>query len=211
MLIFVGIMLLSTAYFPPILHYAWLLKNQKIRVEQFETFPKQTFRNRCVILSANGLQSLSVPVVKPNGAKTLTRDVKISYDEPWQQLHWRSIKTAYNSSPFLLYYQDELEVFFKKKPQFLLDLNEEVIQLINSLLEWEVSVKRTEEFDFPKDIHPNEDRRFLLKPKNTEPLNLPSYIQVFSDQYSFYENLSILDLIFNLGPEAESYLVKIKS
>lgn len=207
MLIFVDIMLLSTAYFPPILHYAWLLKNQKASVEQFETFPKQTFRNRCVILSANGLQSLTVPVIKPNGAKTLTRDVKISYDEPWQQLHWRAIKTAYNSSPFLLYYQDELEVFFIKKPQFLLDLNEEVIHLINSLMEWEVNVKRTEIFAFPKDLLPNEDKRFLLKPKDTERLNLPTYIQVFSDQYPFSENLSILDLIFNLGPEAESYLV----
>jgi len=209
MLIFVEIMLLSTSYFPPILHYAWLLKNQEISVEQFETFPKQTFRNRCVILSANGLQSLTVPVIKPNGAKTLTRDVKISYDEPWQQLHWRSLKTAYNSSPFLLYYQDELDEFFSKKSKFLLDLNEEVIQLINSLMEWDVSVQRTEEFAFPKDIHSNEDKRFLLRPKNTESLDLPPYIQVFSDQYPFFENLSILDLIFNLGPEAESYLMKI--
>ncbi len=209
--IFVEIMLLSTSYFPPILHYAWLLKNQNASVEQFETFPKQTFRNRCVILSANGLQSLTVPVIKPNGAKTLTRDVKISYDEPWQQLHWRSLKTAYNSSPFLLYYQDELDEFFGKKSKFLLDLNEEVIQLINSLMEWDVSVQRTEEFAFPKDIHPNEDKRFLLRPKNTESLDLPPYIQVFSDQYPFFENLSILDLIFNLGPESESYLMKIKS
>lgn len=204
-------MLVSTSYFPPILHYAWLLKSQEIRVEQFETFPKQTFRNRCVILSANGLQSLSVPVIKPFGAKTLTRDVKISYDEPWQQLHWRSIKTAYNSSPFLLYYQDEMKVFFNKKPQFLLDLNEEVIHLINSLMEWEVNIKRTKTFIFPKDIQQNKDKRFLLTPKHAESLDLESYIQVFSDQYPFFENLSILDLIFNLGPEAESYLVKIKS
>jgi hypothetical protein len=204
-------MLLSTAYFPPILHYAWLLKNQEISVEQFETFPKQTFRNRCVILSANGLQSLSVPVIKSNGAKTLTRDVKISYDEAWQQLHWRSIKTAYNSSPFLLYYQDELEDFFNKKPQFLLDLNEDIIQLINNLMEWDISFKRTSEFVFPADIIANEDKRFILTPKNIEPLDLPPYIQVFSDQYPFFENLSILDLIFNLGPEAESYLMKIRS
>lgn len=210
--IFVGVMLLSTAYFPPILHYAWLLKNQQVvSVEQFETFPKQTFRNRCVILSANGLQSLTVPVIKPNGAKTLTRDIKVSYDEPWQQLHWRSIKTAYNSSPFLLYYQDELEAFFKKKPQFLLDLNEEVIHLINNLMEWEVSVKRTETFVFPKDISPEEDKRYLLRPKDRELLGLPRYIQVFSDQYPFSENLSVLDLIFNLGPEAESYLVNIQA
>lgn len=204
-------MLVSTAYFPPILHYAWLFQNKKISVEQFETFPKQTFRNRCVILTANGLQSLSVPVIKPFGAKTLTRDIKVSYDEPWQQMHWRTIKTAYNSSPFLLYYQDELETFFQKKPQFLLDLNEEGIQLINGLMEWEIKTKLTQDFVFPKAISPDEDKRYLLKPKERKSLGLSAYIQVFSDQYPFFENLSILDLIFNLGPEAESYLLKIKA
>lgn len=203
-------MLVSTAYFPPILHYAWFLQSDRIYVEQFESFPKQTFRNRCVILSANGLQSLSVPVIKPLGAKTLTRDIEIAYDSPWQQLHWRSIKTAYNSSPFLLYYQDELEVFFTKKHRFLLDLNEDVIQLINSLMEWEVYPKRSETFVFPNQILDGQDKRFSLTPKSTPSFGLPSYIQVFADQNPFYENLSILDLIFNLGPEAESYLMKIK-
>lgn len=203
-------MLVSTAYFPPILHYAWLLQNNNVSIEQFESFPKQTFRNRCVILSANGLQSLTVPVIKPFGAKSLTRDIKISYEEPWQQLHWRSIKTAYNSSPFLLYYQDEMKEFFTKKHQFLLDLNEDVVLLINSLMEWEVKVKRTEEFIFPNEILASTDKRYVLTPKVPTSFNLEPYIQVFSDQFPFIENLSILDLIFNLGPEAESYLMKQK-
>ncbi|MCD6091160.1 MAG: WbqC family protein [Bacteroidales bacterium] len=202
-------MLVSTAYFPPILHYAWLFQSKNTLVEQFETFPKQTYRNRCVILSANGLQSLSVPVIKPYGNKTITRDIQISYKEPWQQLHWRSIKTAYNSSPFLLYYQDEMAEFFSKKHPFLLDLNEAIIQLINSLMEWDINVKRTETFVFPNKLSVQEDKRFLLSPKDAHPLGLSRYIQVFSDQYPFFENLSILDLIFNLGPEAESYLVEI--
>lgn len=202
-------MLFSTAYFPPILHYAWLLQAKDIQIEQFETYPKQTFRNRCNILTSNGLQSLSIPVIKPFGAKTLSRDVKISYDEPWQQLHWRAIKTAYNSSPFLLYYEDDLKLFFKKKHPFLLDVNEAVILLINSLMDWEISFQRTAEFVFPNEIPPSEDKRFVLTPKNTITYNLPSYVQVFSDQYPFFENLSILDLIFNLGSEAESYLMKI--
>jgi len=204
-------MLFSSAYFPPLIHFAWLYQAKDIQIEQFETYPKQTYRNRCNILTANGLQSLSIPVIKPFGAKTLSRDVKISYDEPWQQLHWRAIKTAYNSSPFLLYYEDELKLFLKKKHPFLLDLNEAVILLINSLMDWEISFKRTGEFVFPNEIPPGEDKRFVLTPKNTITYNLPSYIQVFSDQYPFFENLSILDLIFNLGPEAESYLMKIKT
>jgi len=204
-------MLVSTAYFPPILYYAWLLQGADINVEQLETFPKQTFRNRCVILSANGLHSLTVPVIKPSGAKTLTRDIEISYESDWQQLHWRSIKTAYNSSPFLLYFQDEMELFFSKKYRFLLDLNDGVIHLINNLMEWDIITTRSETFVFPENLPPNQDKRFILTPKSTASLGLPSYIQVFADQYPFSENLSILDLIFNLGPEAESYLMKIKS
>lgn len=203
-------MLVSTAYFPPILHYAWLLQSTDIHEEQFETFPKQTFRNRCTILSANGLQSLTVPVIKPFGAKTITRDIEISYETAWQQLHWRSIKTAYNSSPFLLYYQDELEVFFRKKHRFLLDLNDDLVQLINSLMEWDIITTRSESFVFPDNLTPSQDKRFLLSPKITDSVGLPPYIQVFADQYPFVENLSILDLILNLGPEAESYLMKIK-
>jgi hypothetical protein len=204
-----SLMLVSTAYFSPILHYAWLLNSNNVSVEQFETYSKQTFRNRCVILSPNGLQSLSVPIIKPFGNKTLTRDIKISYDEAWQQLHWRSIKTAYNSSPFLLYYQDDIKEFFSKKHKFLLDLNEDVIKLINSLMEWDVSIKRTEIFVFPNELSVKDDKRFSLSPKDTHSLGLPPYIQVFSDQYPFFENLSILDLIFNLGPEAEAYLMQL--
>ncbi len=204
-------MLVSTAYFPPILYYAWLHQNKKVQVEQFETFPKQTYRNRCVILTANGLQSLSVPVIKPFGKKTLTRDIKIAYDEAWQQLHWRAIKTAYNSSPFLLYYQDDLAAFFKQKHIFLLDLNEAIIRLINNLMEWNIEVTRTTDFVHPHELSAQEDKRFSLSPKEDQKLGLAPYIQVFSEQYPFYENLSILDLIFNLGPEAESYLMQIKA
>ncbi|MBN1649774.1 MAG: WbqC family protein [Bacteroidales bacterium] len=203
-------MLVSTAYFPPILYYAWLFHNNNVQVEQYETFPKQTYRNRCVILTANGLQSLSVPVIKPFGKKTLTRDIKIAYDEAWQQLHWRSIKTAYNSSPFLLYYHDDLEAFFKQKHRFLIDLNEAVIALINDLMEWEIKLKRTETFVFPKELPVQGDKRFSLSPKDNQEFGFERYIQVFSDQYPFFENLSILDLIFNLGPEAESYLMRYK-
>ena len=95
-------MLLSTAYFPPVLQFAWMMQNEDLQIEQLETFSKQTYRNRCEILSPNGLQALSVPVIRTNGAKTLTKDIKIAYESPWQQLHWKAIQTAYNSSPFLL-------------------------------------------------------------------------------------------------------------
>ncbi len=202
-------MLFSTAYFPPILHYAWFLQAKKIQIEQFESFPKQSFRNRCQILSANGVQSLSLPVIRPDGAKTLTKDVLVSYDTKWQQLHWRALKTAYNSSPFLLYYQDDLEAFFSKKYHFLLDLNEAILDLINNLMEWNLQYERSQTFVFPNETNELEDKRYRLSPKKEISRELPSYIQVFSDQYPFIQNLSILDLIFNLGPEAEAYLMRI--
>jgi hypothetical protein len=202
-------MLFSTAYFPPILQYAWFFKAKKIQIEQFESFTKQSFRNRCQILTANGMQSLSLPVIRPDGAKTLTKDVLVSYDTNWQQLHWRAIKTAYNSSPFLLYYQDDLEVFFSKKYRFLLDLNEAIFDLINDLMEWDLKYERSQTFVFPNETNDLEDKRYLLSPKKEISGVLPTYIQVFSDQYPFIQNLSILDLLFNLGPEAEAYLMKI--
>lgn len=203
-------MLISTAYFPPILYYSWLLRNHELKVEQFETYPKQSYRNRCNILTANGLQALIVPVIKNSGVKTLSKDIKISYETPWQQLHWRSLKTAYSGSPFFLYYQDELQEFYKTKAVFLMDMNETIINLINSMMEWEVKIERTAYFEFPNEVSVLEDKRYSLSPKDSQKLGLESYIQVFSDQFPFVENLSILDLIFNLGPEAESYLMKIK-
>lgn len=209
--ILLPIMLISTAYFPPILYYSWLLQNHELKVEQFETYPKQSYRNRCNILTANGLQALIVPVIKNSGIKTLSKDIKISYETPWQQLHWRSLKTAYSGSPFFLYYQDELKEFYKSKAVFLMDMNETIINLINAMMEWEVKIERTAYFEFPNKVSVLEDKRYSLSPKDSQKLGLESYIQVFSDQFPFIENLSILDLIFNLGPEAESYLMKIKA
>jgi len=202
-------MLVSSSYFPPILQYAWMLQSPDVTIEQFETFPKQTFRNRCSILTANGVQSLTVPVIKPNGAKSLTRDIKVAYETPWQKLHLRALKTAYNSSPFLLYYQNELEAFYQSKPKYLLDLNDDVVRLINELMEWELITMRNESFVFPSESLNEEDKRYSLSPKDSKHLGLPHYIQVFSEQFPFKENLSILDLILNLGPEAEAYLMKL--
>ncbi|MBN2237941.1 MAG: WbqC family protein [Bacteroidales bacterium] len=201
--------ILSTAYFPPIAQYAWLLQNAPIVIELFESFPKQTYRNRCEILTSHGVQVLSVPVVKVSGTNTLTRDIQIAYDTPWQMLHWKAIKTAYNSSPFFLFYQDEIAEFFSTRFETLLDLNDAIINLINQLMEWEISTNKTVDFLFPKKLADVNDKRYLLTPKKKPTYQFPSYIQVFSDQYPFQANLSILDLIFNLGPEAESYLMKL--
>ena len=99
--------LLSSAYFAPIQYYATLLKAEKVYIEQFENFIKQTYRNRCVVLGGNGPIQLIVPVVKGRGTKILIKDLKISYDTDWQRNHWRTIFSAYSSSPFFEYYKEE--------------------------------------------------------------------------------------------------------
>ena len=101
--------LFSTAYFPPISYVAAMLDKQVVVVEQYETFPKQTYRNRAVVATANGLLSLTVPVVRINGNHTYTKDMAICYNENWAVKHWRAIESAYNSSPYFLYYKDEVE------------------------------------------------------------------------------------------------------
>src|SRR5680860_272009 len=126
--------LISTAYFSPVQYYTKFLLYKEIHIEQFEHFNKQTYRNRCVILGGNGPISLVVPVVNGRRQKIPIKDLKISYDVDWQRNHWRTIFSAYNSSPFFEYYTDEIQPFFEKKCKFLLDLNFSAHELILSLI-----------------------------------------------------------------------------
>jgi hypothetical protein len=196
--------LLSTAYLPPVSYLALCLHSEKVLIEQFETYPKQTIRNRCRICGPNGLQTLSVPVVKVNGNHTLTKDIRIAASIPWQRLHWRSIETAYNNSPFFLFYKDDLEPAFEKHFDFLLDLNTTLLEIISRMLRVEIKTGFTDQFmDTPEDIL---DCRESSK-KNISSSNvIPPYTQVFSPKHGFLPDLSIIDLIFNLGPESAGYL-----
>ncbi len=142
-----SIVLLSTAYFAPIPFYSLVVQSPKIYIEQFENFIKQTYRNRCVILGANGPISLIVPVVKGRGKKILMKDLKISYDVDWQRNHWRTIFSAYNSSPFFDYFKDDIFPFFEKKEKFLLDFNLKIHETICELLEIENNIILTEDFE----------------------------------------------------------------
>lgn len=197
--------LLSTAYLPPVSYLALCLHSDKVLIEQFETYPKQTCRNHCRIYGPNGLQTLSVPVVKVNGNHTLTKDIRIAPSIPWQRLHWRSIETAYNNSPFFLYYKDELEKAFVKKVDFLIDLNAMLLDIISGMLRVEIKTGFTEKFvDTPEGIR---DCRESSKKKNiiSNPA-IPPYTQVFSPKHGFLPDLSIIDLIFNMGPESTGFL-----
>ncbi|MCX6248086.1 MAG: WbqC family protein [Bacteroidetes bacterium] len=200
------IVLRSTAYLPPISYIAGCLHAQEIVVERFETYPKQTLRNRCRILGPNGLQVLSIPVLKVHGNHTLTRDIRVSDTLPWQRSHWRSIETAYNNSPFFLYYKDEFENAFKQPADLLLDINAHLLQTVFSILNINMKISFTE--DFLKNPEGMEDQRhFSGTEYSTAGFDGQPYTQVFSPKHDFIPDLSIIDLIFNLGPEASGYLV----
>lgn len=200
--------LLATAYLPPVQYYSKLFSHSAALIEHYEHFSKQTYRNRCNIYGANGLLSLSIPLQK-RGERTLTKDVKISYDDPWQKLHWRSLQSAYRRSPFFEFYEDDFAPFYEnKKFDFLIDFNEALLHVTLQLLGKKTELKNTSLYqkeyadatDFRTIISPNKsytaDIAFILKP----------YMQVFENKYGFIPNLSIVDLLFNQGTSAIDFI-----
>lgn len=202
--------LLSTAYFAPVHFYARFLHHQQIYIEQYEYFTKQTYRNRCIILGSNGPISLVIPVVKGRGPKVLMKDLRISYDTEWQRNHWQTIVSAYNSSPYFEYYQDELQLFFEKRSKFLLDHNLQIHETICDFLEMENKVILTEDFEKvpPGTLSFRESISPKMKGNNDLSFKNIPYTQVFEKKFGFVPDLSILDLLCNEGPNTHTILVK---
>lgn len=203
--------LLSTAYFAPVQYYSKFLKFDEVFIEQFENYNKQTFRNRCEILTANGIFSLVVPVVKGRGPKTPVKDIRISYDENWQVNHWRTIVSAYSSSPYFEYYADDLVGFFENEWEFLFQFNLEIHLKILEVMG--IRSKFSLTVDFEKVPESTLNLREGITPKLHKAIIDPDfkaipYTQVFSDKSWFVPNLSILDLLFNEGPNATTILEK---
>ncbi|MCX6252620.1 MAG: WbqC family protein [Bacteroidetes bacterium] len=199
-------LLLSTAYLPPISYVAACFKVEGLVVEQFETYTKQTCRNRCMIGGPNGKQTLSIPVKKVYGNHTKVKDVLLSDSSAWQKIHWRSVETAYNNSPFFLYYKDLFEPFFLKRFDSLVEFNTSILRIVFNALGVEKTIGFTDLYEKTPALFL--DKRSAMIGKNTQ-ISLPTYIQCFSERFGFLSNLSIIDLIFNLGPEAKDYLNKI--
>jgi len=199
-------MVLPTAYLPPASYLSGCLDQDEIIIEGYETYRKQTCRNHCNILGPNGRQTLSIPVIRVNGNRTLTRDVRISYLQPWQKSHWRSIETAYNNAPFFIHYRDTFIPFYSKPFIFLIDLNQALLEAIFSAINAERHILYTGAFIKYKD---SENKESLVS-KQSGFLN-PEYRQVFYERTGFIPNLSVIDCLFNLGPETLDYLSHLRN
>lgn len=200
--------LLSTAYFPPIFYFSRIIQSSEVIIEREENFHKQTYRNRCVILGANGTLNLTVPV-QHEESKIKIADLHIAYHNNWNLIHFRAIESAYRNSPFYDYYIDDFKPFFQKQFGSLLELNSSITDTCLCILGYKGKIIYTKEFVKTENTS-DFDFRFSITPK--KPIydyEFPEYHQVFIEKYGFIPNLSILDLIFNVGPEAMEYLQSI--
>ncbi|MCD4730385.1 MAG: WbqC family protein [Bacteroidales bacterium] len=200
--------LLSSSYLGPIEYFAGIASAEQVIIEKQEHYSKQTYRNRCLIATANGLQSLTIPVIKVNGNHTKIKDIQITYSEKWQLLHWRAIVSAYSHSPYFLYYRDVLEPFYFKKFKFLFEFNIQLLEDIMSALDIDKKINFSEIFKVNTGDEIS-DLRNSFSPKIKSSKTFPPYIQVFSEKFEFFPNLSIIDLLFNEGSSALDYLKKI--
>ena len=189
------------------------LKFEEVCIEICETYPKQTYRNRCKIATTSGVLNLTVPVNRIYGNHTKTNEIRVDYAQNWQLLHWKSIVTAYNKSPYFLFYRDCFEPIFNLKTETLLELNFNLFTaILNALNYKDLQLVSTKEYilsadflDLRNEFHPKEKKSTFLS------FELPRYIQTFEENYGFIPDLSILDLIFNTGPQALPYLQKAGS
>ncbi len=203
-------LLLSTACFPSLEYFVNFCKYEKVFIDIHETYPKQTWRNRCRIFSANGLMDLTIPVEKPYGNQTKTSEIVISSHNSWQKNHWRSIESAYRNAPYFIYYKDMVEgLVMDTQTSMLYEFNQKVLLNILDDLGIHKSAEFTDSF-----IHDSSgyiDLRFCISPKVKDRIGrteifFETYYQVFADKHGFQPNLSILDLLFNTGPDTLKYL-----
>lgn len=201
--------LIELHYLPCIQYFTKLMKYETVYIEQFEHYQKGAYRNRCHVSTANNVQQLSIPLGKGKNEQQLITEVTIAHQIKWQHQHWTSIKSAYGRAPYWEFYSDYLSPFFHKKYKSLFDLNWDLLEQLIELLQLEVDLKKTTDYnvkpsemlDFRNAIHPN------LRKRKVDPHFAPKpYNQVFEERTGFLPNLTILDLLFCTGPQAQLIL-----
>ncbi|MFL1011902.1 WbqC family protein [Flavisericum labens] len=196
--------LIHPTYFPNIAQFVAMVNASEVVLEMEDNFVKQTYRNRAYVYGANGKLALNIPVVHSQKNRQKYRDVKIFNEENWQSQHWKSLLSAYRTSPFFEFYEDELHPLFTEKVEFILDFNLKCFETIGDCLQLDLNTSKTKTFQKKTDYQT--DCRFLVHAKKEVPQNFETYTQVFSNKHGFISNLSILDLLFNEGPNALNYL-----
>lgn len=192
-------------YLPPVSYFTALKAYDfNFIIEKHEHFPKQTYRNRATISSPDGTLDLTLPVVKGSKTHTPIKDVKLSYDAKWQRLHWLSLQTCYRSAAYFEFYEDSLASFYEKKYTFLFDFNLELQNWLFKQMKINPVFDYTVEYE--KDLTSELDFRNKFNKNDIHDVEMKEYFQVFSDRNAFIPNLSIVDLLFNQGPQTKSYL-----
>ncbi len=199
-------LIIENQYFGSINYICTLFQFSNIKIEQYESYQKMSFRNRCMVVGSNGVVNLSVPLEKGRNQKQLMKDVRISYSGNWQAQHLRTIESCYSRSPFFEFYRDGVWTLLQKQELFLLDLNLAILEWLKKVMKFPGTISLTETYlkEYPSGIA---DRRNTILPKNFQAWPMPfRYTQVFEDRVGFLPNLSILDLLFCCGPEARTLL-----
>lgn len=197
--------LLSSAYLAPIQYYAWMLAADEVLLEQHDHYIKQTYRNRCTIAAADGPLSLTIPIIKPENEKCPMKDIRISDHGNWRHLHWNALKSAYRMSPFWEYYEDDFRPFYEQKWEFLMDYNQALQEKVCELIDFTPNITRTEAFISLSEAG-IQDLRGVIHPKREIAVDgkfqVIPYYQVFKERQGFLPNMSIMDLLMNMGPES---------
>lgn len=196
--------LIHPTYFPNIAHFSAMVQADSVTFEWDDNFQKQTYRNRCYVYGANGKLSLNIPVIHTQKDRQKYRTVQIQNAEKWQSNHWKSLESAYRTSPYFEFYEDELKFLFETPADNLYDFNLLCIETICDCLQINLHTHKSE--TYVKDPKDKADYRFLVNAKQEKHIPFDSYIQVFVDKHGFIGNLSILDLLFNEGPNSINYL-----
>lgn len=198
---------LPIAYLPPVSYFAEYIRHANVLIESMEHFPKQTLRNRCSVLGANGPITLIIPVEKGRSGKTPVKDIRIAHRDNWQRNHWRTILSAYKNAPFFEYYEHLFSPVFEKKHDWLMEFDLELLQVLDKCLNLKKNFQLSSAYieSYPSDFTDFRGKSF----NENDPESFPEYTQVFSDRHPFIHNLSVIDLLFNNGPESVNYLMHL--